>query len=344
MSTMVSNTTSSIDEPLWTEKYQPNLDRLIQDKLKDRLVGAEGMNILLAGPEGCGKTVAARALADRQHENTENSLTEINVADFFNRSKKDIKNDPRFSPFLKGRSRMAKRDMINYVVKESTSYQTVGNSGYRTVLLDNAESIREDFQQSLRRTIERHHETTQFMLATRSPSSIIPAIKSRFLTIPVRRPSYDELESLLIEILENESVEYQELAIRKAIQHSGKDIRKTLMIAQATAEKKDILTKENVQEVISKTEKDSEIDELLEMVEECEYKDAKKKIDDLISSSSYSTSELIKKLSRRVEYNFSKSKAIEFQRLAGESEMNSTEGQRGDIHIMELLIRWSNNS
>jgi len=63
---------------------------------------------------------------------------------------------------------MAKRDMINRVLKESASYAPMSGE-YKTVLLDNAEAIREDFQQALRRVMEQHHRTTQFVIATRQP-------------------------------------------------------------------------------------------------------------------------------------------------------------------------------
>lgn len=333
----------NMKEPLWTQRYEPNVESLIQESVQNRLEQVEGMNIILAGPKGCGKTVAARALAKRQHGGLDGNVTEINVADFFNRSKKEIKNDPRFAPFLEGRSRMAKRDMINYVIKESTSYGTVGDSDYRTVILDNAESIREDFQQSLRRIIERHYETTQFILATRSPSSIIPAIKSRFFTIPVRKPTDDELSNLLVKIMDSESVEYESLGIRYVIESSNRNMRSALLTAQATAEKKELVSKENVKEVVSETDKQSQVTELLDITLNGEYKEMKKKVDDLLSSSSYTTAELIKKLNRTVEYNYSKQEAINFQQIAGRSDMNATEGQRGSIHITQLLTEWKNS-
>lgn len=333
----------NMKEPLWTQRYEPDVDSLIQESVKSRVKQVKGMNITLAGPKGCGKTVAARALAKSQHGSLDGNVTEINVADFFNRSKKEIKNDPRFAPFLKGRSRMAKRDMINYVIKESTSYGTVGDSDYRTVILDNAESIREDFQQSLRRIIEKHYETTQFILATRSPSSIIPAIKSRFFTIPVRKPTDDELSNLLVRILDSESIEYEDLGVRYVIESSNRNMRRALLTTQATAEKKGLVSKKNVKEVVSETNKDSQINELLDITLKGEYKEMKKKVDELLSSSSYTTSELIKKLNRAVEYKHSKQEAMDFQRIAGQSDMKATEGQRGSIHITELLTKWKNS-
>ena len=113
-----------MDGPLWTDAYAPTLSEIRQDGARERLERAvdEPMNLVVQGPPGVGKTAAVRALARETHADPENDLVEINVADFFDRTKKEIRSDPRFEQFLEGRSRMAKRDMINRVLKESASY------------------------------------------------------------------------------------------------------------------------------------------------------------------------------------------------------------------------------
>ena len=197
-----------MESPLWTEAHRPDLAELPQDDVREYLERAveEPINLILQGPPGSGKTAAARALAQAAHEDPDNDLVVVNVADFFQRTKSEITNDPRFSHFLTGKSDLPKRDMINHVLKESASYApATGN--YKTLVLDNAEGAREDFQHALRRVMERYHRNTQFVLTTRQPSKLIPPIRSRCFPVPVRAPTVPEIVEVLERIVEAEDAE-----------------------------------------------------------------------------------------------------------------------------------------
>ncbi|HET7324400.1 MAG TPA: AAA family ATPase, partial [Halococcus sp.] len=158
-----------MDGPLWTDDHAPTIADLPQSEVRDSLERAvsEPLNLILHGPPGAGKTAAVRALARETHADPDNDLVELNVADFFGRTKKEVSEDPRFSSFItpKRRRESSKADLIKHVLSESASYAPVSGE-YKTILLDNAEAIREDFQQALRRVMERHYQTTQFVITT----------------------------------------------------------------------------------------------------------------------------------------------------------------------------------
>ena len=86
-----------MEGPLWTERHQPDIADLPQEGVRENLRRAvqEPMNLVVHGPKGAGKTAAVRALARETHEN-QNDLIELNIADFFNRTKREIREDPRF--------------------------------------------------------------------------------------------------------------------------------------------------------------------------------------------------------------------------------------------------------
>ncbi|MFP4628660.1 MAG: AAA family ATPase, partial [Halobacteriales archaeon] len=221
--------------PLWTDRHAPAIEELPQAHLRRYVQAAADrpINLLLHGPRGVGKTAAVRAMARAAHDDPERDLLVLNVADFFDRTKAEIAEDPRFEAFIGNPRRLSKREMIHRVFREMTAHAPVSGT-YRTVLLDNAESVREDYQQSLRRLIERHHRTTQFVLTTRQLGRIIPALQSRCLPVPVPPPEAEAVADRLATVLDREAVPYEATALALLADDAGGNLRRAILAAQAT--------------------------------------------------------------------------------------------------------------
>jgi replication factor C small subunit len=330
-----------MDAPLWTERHAPAIADLPQAEVRERLDRAvdEPMNLVVQGPQGAGKTAAVRALAREAHADPDNDLIELNVADFFERTKKEIREDPRFAQFLEGRSRMAKRDMINRVLKESASYAPMSGE-YKTVLLDNAEAIREDFQQALRRVMEQHHRTTQFVIATRQPSKLIAPIRSRCFPVPVRAPTAEETEAVLAGILEEEGVEYDDDGLEFLAGYADGDLRTAVFSAQTTAAQHDTVTMQAAYEVLGEVGHDDELAAVLRAAKEGDFSTARSDVDDLLEEG-YDGPELLRELLRVARNEYAGDPLERLYRLAGEVDLDLTDASDAKIHLVHLLTAWA---
>ena len=327
-----------MEPPLWTEKHAPSLSELPQSGPRQSLENAveEPMNLVVYGPAGAGKTAAVRALAEATHDDPDNDFVELNVADFFDRTKKEIRNDPRFSQFLEGRSRLSKRDMISRVLTEQASYQPVSGS-FRTVLLDNAEAIRKDFQQALRRVMEQHYEATQFVIATRQPSKLIPPIESRCFPVPMRAPTHGETVGVLQTVVGREDVEYDDDGLEYVAGYGDGDLRRAILGAQTAAEGEGAVTMDAAYEALGDVGMADEVEAILSAADAGEFADARSDLDDLLYDEGFEGEAVLRELLETARSRYDGDELARLYELAGEVDLEMTEGNTDRVHLGRLL-------
>ena len=331
-----------MDGPLWTERHAPTLAELPQASVRDQFERAleEPMNLVVHGPKGSGKTAAIRAFTREAHANPDADRIEINVADFFDSTKKEISQDSRFGPFIdsKRRRTSSKADLINHVLKESAGYSPVAGE-YKTLVLDNAEGMREDFQQALRRVMEQYYEATQFVIATRQPSSLIAPIRSRCFPIPVRSPTTEEIETVLERIAERESVPSEAEGLEYVAGAAGGDLREAILSAQTTAEQAGEITMNAAYETLSAVEANEQVQEMIADAEAGEFTDARSTLDDLLVDEGYSGSEVLEEILDVARSRYAGEQLADLHRLAGEIDVDLHEGTDDRIHVSHLLAK-----
>ena len=308
---------------LWTAKHAPDdFSDLPQDEVARLLPRAaeSGLNVVLHGPKGAGKTAAARLFGDDPYV--------LNASDFFGMTKDEIADDPRFRGFItaKRKRNMSKADMINHVLKEVASHSSVGE-GRRTVIIDNAEETRRDFQQALRRVVERFSEQCRFVLTTRSLSALIPAIRSRALPIAVRQATKEERVEALERVVEREDVTADDVGV-EFVAEEAETLRESVLLLQTVAERGPV-TMESVLETADDVEEDR-VPELLEDARVGEFDDAVDTLDDLMIEGGWSGDDLLRRV---LEETDDPDEVI----VLGEIDVALDEGANDRIHLERLI-------
>ena len=126
------------------------------------------------------------------------------------------------------------------------STRSIFSSGFKLVILDEADSMTKDAQNALRRTIEKFTENTRFCLICNYLNKMIPALQSRCTKFRFAPLKMELIKPRLDLVIENEKLDVTEDGM-KAITHlSGGDMRKALNIMQSTSMAFEQITETNV--------------------------------------------------------------------------------------------------
>ena len=237
---------------------------------------------------------------------------------------------------------MAKRDMINHVLKESAANAPVAGA-FKTVVLDNAEAIREDFQQALRRVMEQYHQTTQFVIVTRQPSKLLPPIRSRCFPVPVRAPTTDEIIDVLATICDREGVDADPDGLEFVASAAGGDLRRGILSAQTTAVEHDEITMQTAYETLDQVGFDDELREALLDARAGDVRDARGTLDDLLYEEGFDGDTLLRELLAvaRSSSAVDAHAVARLHALAGEVDLTMAEGTDDRLHLTHLLTSWA---
>jgi replication factor C small subunit len=229
-----------------------------------------------------------------------------------------------------------KADLINHVLKESASYSPATGE-YKTVVLDNAEAMREDFQQALRRVMEQYYEASQFVITTRQPSALISPIRSRCFPIPVRSPTQNEIIAVLEDIADAEGADYDDEGLEYIAGAASGDLRQAILNAQTTAEQEGDITMNAAYETLSAVGIDERVQEMIADAEAGEFTDARSTLDELLVDEGYSGNEVLEDLLDVARSRYSGAELAELHRLAGEIDLDLHEGTNDRLHVSHLL-------
>ncbi|XP_017882167.1 replication factor C subunit 5 [Ceratina calcarata] len=226
---MTAKPVQSINLP-WVEKYRPKqLDDLISHEeiiktINKFIEGNQLPHLLFYGPPGTGKTSTILACARKLYTPGQfNSMVlEMNAS------------DDRGIGIVRGQ-------ILNFA-----STGTMYKSGFKLIILDEADAMTNDAQNALRRIIEKYTDNVRFCIICNYLSKIIPALQSRCTKFRFGPLSKDQILPRLNTIIETEKLNVSEDGKNALVTLSGGDMRKVLNVLQSTWLAFGSVTEENV--------------------------------------------------------------------------------------------------
>ncbi|KAJ9586590.1 hypothetical protein L9F63_028367 [Diploptera punctata] len=203
----------------WVEKYRPaKLDDLIshEDIIStiNRFIKEDQLpHLLFNGPPGTGKTSTILASAKQLYSPSQlNSMVlELNTS------------DDRGIGIVRGQ------------ILSFASTKTIFNKGFKLIILDEADAMTNDAQNSLRRIIEKFTENVRFCIICNYLSKIIPALQSRCTRFRFAPLTPEQILPRLEYVIKEENVNVTEDGRRALMTLAQGDMRKALNILQSAS-------------------------------------------------------------------------------------------------------------
>jgi len=210
--------------------YRPNaLDELISHEdiintIRTFIKNDKLPHLLFYGPPGTGKTSTILACAK-----------EIYPAKLFSSMVLELNaSDERGIGIVRGQ-------ILNFA-----STRTIFNSGYKLIILDEADAMTNDAQNALRRIIEKYTDNVRFCMIGNYLSKIIPALQSRCTRFRFGPLKEEQILPRLEHVAKEEGVNLTEDGKKALMTLSLGDMRRVLNILQSCAMAFDTVSEYNV--------------------------------------------------------------------------------------------------
>lgn len=273
----------------WVEKYRPkNMGEVaMQDEvvavLKNCIEGGDMPHLLFYGPPGTGKTSTILAVCRELFgpEVMKSRVLELNASD--------------------ERGIAVVRDKVKNFA-QLTAGVTSSKAGsypcppFKIIIMDECDSMTNDAQSALRRTMEQYSKVTRFCLICNYVSRIIDPLASRCAKFRFKPLSIESQMNTILKIQKLENVECEDDVLDRLVDVSGGDMRQAITLLQSSHRLNGggKITEQDVTDAAG-TVPASVVENLIATCHNNSYKKMASCVEDIVASG-YATNLVLKKL------------------------------------------------
>ncbi|MFW6448055.1 MAG: replication factor C small subunit [Halobacteriota archaeon] len=321
MSDAATEADRSAGTDIWIERYRPQHleDIRGQDAIVERLqryVEEDDLpNLLFAGPAGVGKTSAAVAIARELYgEGWREHFLELNAS------------DERGIDVVRGRIKDFARSSF-------------GGHDYRIVFLDEADSLTDDAQSALRRTMEQFSSQTRFILSCNYSSRIIDPIQSRCAVFRFQPLADEAVAGVVEEIAADEGIDIADDGLEAIVYVADGDMRRAINALQAAAVLGGTVDEDRVYEITA-TARPEVVAEMVRAAADGEFLRARGILDELLTELAIAGDDVVDQLHRTVwDLGLEEERAVGLLEHLGEVDYRIAEGANERLQLEALLAR-----
>ncbi len=308
-------------DDIWVEKYRPQSfedvagQSDITNQLSTYVEDNNLPNLMFSGPAGTGKTTSAEIIAKEVYgDDWSDNFVELNASD--------------------DRGIDVVRDRIKSFARSS-----IGDYDHRLIFLDEADSLTDDAQSALRRTMEQFSNNVRFILSCNYSSQIIDPIQSRCSLYRFTPLSDESVASRLEEIADMEDVEYTEEGIDALVYASNGDMRRAVNSLQAASSASDVVDEDSVYQITA-TARPDEIRNMIQSALDGDYIDSRDQLTTLMFERGISGGDILEQLHRLIwDFDLSDGVVVDLADQIGEVDYRIRMGADTQMQLQALLAR-----